>query len=235
MFCFDFICSLQCRGNPMAWNILRNTTATWVQPKDVCKDVHIKSNHRFLETTSPWCQPEISLLPRNWWRRPWAQKLWRGMQRQKSWNAVAFRAATTKQEKLRHKDTGDGDAYIFLLYSFMTYWNYHHRMRSSFQGGDKGTGFYMLLSCFIRHFRLPAFPPGFSQCTWHCPFSVDACCGQLGGLDLSEKTQIFQRSSRQARKCAKSFHGILENQNKVSQMQTGSASNEPESNIFRSF
>ena len=105
----------------------------------------------------------------------------------------------------------------------------------SFRGGDKGTGFYMLLSCFIRHFRFPAFPPGFSQCAWHGPFSVDACCGQLGGLDLSEKTQIFQRSSGQARKCAKSFHGMLENQNKVSQMQTGSVSNEPESNIFRSF
>lgn len=104
-----------------------------------------------------------------------------------------------------------------------------------FEGEIRGQEFYMLLSCFIRHFRFPAFPPGFSQCTWHCPFSVDACCGQLGGLDLSEKTQIFQRSSRQARKCAKSFHGILENQNKVSQMQTGSASNEPESNIFRSF
>lgn len=92
------------------------------------------------------------------------------MQRQKSWNAVAFRAATTKQEKLRHKDTGDaGDAYIFLLDSFMTYWNLYILERihiiigcdlspPKFQRGDKGTGVLHVFIMFHPSLSLSRFP-----------------------------------------------------------------------------
>ena len=51
----------------------------------------------------------------------------------------------------------------------------------------------------------------------------------------SVKKRRFSKNLQDKRENVKSFHGMSENQNKVSQMQTGSTSNEPESNIFRSF